>query len=192
MGIKVILPPEVEPVSLAEAKAHLRLSTDTDDAYVSALTTAARERVELYLRRSLITQTLEYTIDRFPACEIDIPRPPLQAVEWIKYFDTAGILRILPAEDYVADLSSSEIARMAPAWNCLWPATRSSFNSVVIRFTAGYGDSAGDVPQAIRHGILMEISNLYENREDIVVGQAVALIPVSERLLWPYRALTPA
>jgi len=30
---------------------------------------------------------------------------------------------------------------------------------------------------------------VYENREDIVVGQAIDMMAVSERLLWPYRAL---
>jgi hypothetical protein len=50
--------------------------------------------------------------------------------------------------------------------------------------------AAEDVPQAIRHGILIETDNLYDNREDIVVGHAVDIMAVSERLLWPYRALT--
>jgi hypothetical protein len=50
-------------------------------------------------------------------------------------------------------------------------------------------NSAEEAPQAIRHGILIEIANLYENREDIVVGQAIDMMAVSERLLWPYRAL---
>jgi uncharacterized phiE125 gp8 family phage protein len=191
MGLKAVTPPEVEPVTLAEAKAHLRLDTNTDDAYVSALITAARERVELFLRRALITQTFEYTIDGFPANEIDLPRPPLQSVGWIKYVDTAGILQTFSPENYVADVSSNEIARIALAWNQYWPITRCSINAVVIRFFAGYGDSVEDVPQAIRHGILIEIANLYENREDVVVGQAVDLMAVSERLLWPYRALSP-
>jgi uncharacterized phiE125 gp8 family phage protein len=191
MGLKVVAPPEVEPVTLAEAKVHLRLDTNTDDAYVSALIAAARERAELFLRRALITQTFEYTIDGFPVGEIDVPRPPLQSIEWIKYVDTAGTLQTVPAANYVADLSSNEIARIALAWNSFWPLTRSSINSVVIRLVAGYGDDAEDVPQAIRHGILIEIANLYENREDAVVGQAVNMMPVSERLLWPYRALTP-
>jgi uncharacterized phiE125 gp8 family phage protein len=191
MGLKVVTPPDVDPVTLAEAKAHLRLDTSADDdAYVSTLISAARERVELFLRRALITQTLEYTIDGFPAGEIDLPRPPLQSIEWIKYVDTAGILQTLPAQDYVSDVSSNEIARVALAWNRYWPITRSSINAAVIRFIEGYGDDAEDVPQAIRHGILIEIANLYENREDAVVGQAVNLMPVSERLLWPYRALS--
>jgi uncharacterized phiE125 gp8 family phage protein len=190
MGLKILSPPEVEPVSLAEAKAHLRLDTSTDDAYVSALITAARERVELFLRRALVTQTIECTLDGFPAGEIDLPRPPLQSIEWIKYVDTAGVLQTLPSGNYVSDVSSNEIARVALAWNRFWPITRSSINAVVIRFVAGYGDDAEDVPHAIRHGILIEIANLYENREDIVVGQAIDMMAVSERLLWPYRALS--
>lgn len=198
MGLKLVSPPSVEPVTLAETKAQLRLDTDVEDTYVSALITAARERVELFLRRALITQTYEYTIDRFPVNAfliyttsfLDLPRPPLQSVEWIRYINTAGSQQTLPPETYVVDASSNEMGRVALAWNQFWPITRWSINSVVIRFVAGYGDKAEDIPQAIRHGILIEISNLYENREDIVVGQTVNTVPLSERLLWPYRALT--
>ena len=78
---------------------------------------------------------------------------------------------------------------MALAWNRFWPFTRYTINAVTIRFTAGYGSAPGNVPQAIRHAILIETANLYENREDAVVGQAVNMLSVSERLLWPYRAL---
>jgi len=90
----------------------------------------------------------------------------------------------------VVDASSSEIGLVALAWNRFWPITRSSINSVVIQFAAGYGDAADDVPQVIRQGILIEVSNLYENREDVVVGQSISMLSLSERLLWPYRALT--
>lgn len=191
MGLKLVAPPEVEPITLEEAKAHLRLDGDADDAYVSALITAARERVELFLRRALTTQSFEYTLDGFPASSvIDLPRPPVQSVESIQYTDTAGNVQTLAPEDYMVDASSGEIGRVALAWNRFWPITRCSINSVVIQFTAGYGDAAEDVPQAIRQGILIEISNLYENREDAVVGQNVSMISVSERLLWPYRALS--
>jgi uncharacterized phiE125 gp8 family phage protein len=191
MGLKLITPPEVEPVTLEEAKAHLRLNDDSDDAYVSALITAARERVELFLRRALITKAFECALDSFPANQvIDLPRPPLQSVESIQYVDTAGTVQTLAPDDYVVDASSSEIGRVALAWNRFWPITRSSINSILIQFTAGYGDAAEDVPQTIRQGILIEISNLYENREDVVVGQNISMLSLSERLLWPYRALS--
>jgi uncharacterized phiE125 gp8 family phage protein len=191
VGLKLVMPPSIEPVTLAEAKAHLRLDTDADDAYVSALIVAARERVELFLRRALITQTYEYTLDGFPmSAHIDLPRPPLQSVEWIKYIDAAGFRQTLSSEAYTVDASTNEIARVALAWKCFWPIIRYSINAVVIRFVAGYGAAAEDVPQAIRHGILIEISSLYEHREDVVVGQTVNMVPLFERLLWPYRALT--
>jgi uncharacterized phiE125 gp8 family phage protein len=190
MGLKLVTPPEVEPVTLDEAKEHLRLDTDADDTYASALITAARERVELFLRRALITQAFEYTLDGFPSGFIDLPRPPLAAVESIKYLDTGGSERTLPPESYVVDTSSDEIGRIALTCTEYWPITRCSINSVVIRFVAGYGDAPEDIPQAIRQGILIEISNLYENREDIVVGQSFSMLSLSERLLWPYRALS--
>jgi hypothetical protein len=71
----------------------------------------------------LITQTFEYTLDGFPAnpsliysaSVIDLPRPPLQSVEFIQYIDTAGNVQTLASEDYVADASSSEIGRVALA-----------------------------------------------------------------------------
>lgn len=198
VGLRLVSSPAIEPVTLAEAKAQLRLDTDADDAYVSALIIVARERVELFLRRALISQVFEHTLDQFPAnghliqatSFIDLPRPPLRSVEWIKYIDTAGNQQTLQPESYVVDASSNEMGRVALAWNQFWPITRWSINSVVIRFIAGYGDRAEDVPQTIRQGILIEIANLYENREDVVIGQTVGLISLSERLLWPYRALT--
>jgi hypothetical protein len=61
--------------------------------------------------------------------------------------------------------------------------------AALFHFPAGYGDAAGDVPQAIMQGILTEVSNLYENREDVVIGQNISMLSLSERLLWPYRAL---
>jgi uncharacterized phiE125 gp8 family phage protein len=126
VGLKLVTPPEIEPVTIEEAKAHLRLEGDADDGYPSALITAARERVELFLRRALITQVFECTIDDFPAYDraIDLPRPPLQSVQWIKYLDTAGVLQTLDPGIYTVDTSSNEIGRIALAWNRFWPFTR--------------------------------------------------------------------
>ncbi len=192
MGLKLVTLPAIEPVTLAEAKAHLRLDTDADDAYVSALITAARERVEVFLRRAPITQVFECTIDDFPAYDraIDLPRPPLQSVEWIRYLDTAGVLQPLDPGIYTVDASSNEIGRIALAWNRFWPFTRYTINAITIQVTTGHGDVAEDVPQAIRQGILIEVSNLDENREDAIVGQNIPMLSLSERLLRPYRALS--
>ncbi len=197
MGLKLVTPPEVEPVTLAEAKAHLRLETTADDAFVTSLIPAARELVEIFLRRALITQTWELTLDGFPwnrylvysVSAIDIPRPPLQSVEWIKYTDTAGQVQTMRPDQYVVDASSDQMGRVALAWTEFWPLTRYTINSVAIRFKAGYGDSPEDVPPGIRLAICRQVSDLYENREDVVIGQSVSLTRLTELMLWRYRAL---
>ncbi len=58
--------PSVEPVTLAQAKAHLRITIDDDDAYISALVTAARQKCESHLDRSFITTGWRQTLDGFP------------------------------------------------------------------------------------------------------------------------------
>ena len=47
-------PPAVEPVTVAEAKAHLRVDISDDDTYIGTLITAAREWCEEYLDRSAL------------------------------------------------------------------------------------------------------------------------------------------
>ena len=68
--------PAVEPVSLAEAKAHLRVDIDTEDAYISALIVAAREYCETYLDETMLNTQYVMKLDMFPV-EIELPRPPM-------------------------------------------------------------------------------------------------------------------
>jgi hypothetical protein len=65
-GLTLITPPASEPVTLAEAKAHLRLEIGDDDALVAGLVTAARQHVEDLIAQSLVTQTWQLTLDKFP------------------------------------------------------------------------------------------------------------------------------
>ena len=47
--------PVVELVSLADAKAHCRVDTDADNALIVGYITTAREWVEDYIDRALVT-----------------------------------------------------------------------------------------------------------------------------------------
>jgi hypothetical protein len=71
---RLVTAPETEPVSVAEAKAHLRLDADDDDATVAALIQAARQHVEKTCRRGLVTQTWELVLERFPLRVLDFTR----------------------------------------------------------------------------------------------------------------------
>ena len=180
---KLIEHPAEEPVSLAEARSHLRLENGEDD-YISGLITAARRYCESFQRRAYITQTWDLYLNRFPPGCIKIPVPPFQSVTFIKYKDITGVLRTFESSEYLVD-SFSEPGLICLAYGKSWPATYPEINSVQIRFIAGYG-TAADVPQEIKQSILLKIADLYEHRGgdegiDKSINEAI------ESLLWPDR-----
>ena len=58
--------PEVEPVTLAEAKLFLRVEHDDDDDLIAALIAGSRIHIESQTRRALISQTWRLTRDVWP------------------------------------------------------------------------------------------------------------------------------
>jgi uncharacterized phiE125 gp8 family phage protein len=195
MAIRLITAPTVEPVTLAEAKAHCRVDHDDDDARISAYIAAARNDCEEWTARAFITQTWELVIDEFPTNEIMIPKPPLQSVTSIKYDDGAGVEQTLGITDYEVDAASQPgwIVPVITGWpTSLW----TGINAVRIRYVAGYDpdtnspiDYAANVPPSIKQAMLLQIGEYYDNREDIIVGTVVNKLPVGgvESLLRMYR-----
>lgn len=220
MPIKLSTPPAEEPVSLAEAKLHLRIDTTEDDALITGLIAAARVDAENACRRAFVTQKFDLFMDEFPRPDssllwtwaapndtfvppimsaprgytvrvrgstFEIPFPPLQSVDSIKYFDPDGTEQTLDPAAYMVDDASSP-GVVAPL--SAWPATQNRMNAVKVSFTAGYGDAAA-VPAGIKAWMLMRIAALYENREEVAVGARVVVLelPFVDRLLDPYRIL---
>jgi len=191
MGLMLVTPPAEEPVSLADAKAHLRVDISDDDALIATLIKAARELFENYTRRALVTQTWDLVLDAFPAeRELELPRPPLQSVTSITYKEADGSVQTFPTSEYVVDTSGMfgrVVLKSASTWPSvqLWPA-----GAVTVRFVAGYGGASG-VPQAAKHAILLMVAYWYENREAVAVQPGVIAkeLPMAyERLMWQLRA----
>ncbi len=188
MLVRVVVPPEEEPVSLEEAKAHLRVDGYHEDALIAALITAAREYAEGFQQRALVTQTLELTLDCFPISgEIELPRPPIQAVESITCTLADGSTITVDPSSYVVDAPSG---RLALAYGASWPAvTLAPVGGVKIRYRAGYGD-ATKVPAKVKQAILLIVGHWYANREDVVVATVANRLPMAaEALLWQDRLL---
>ena len=187
MAINLIDSPTEEPISLAEAKKHLRVEITDDDDYINSLIVVAREHVETITRRALITQVWELGLDNFPSEEIEIPLPPLQSVGSVKYTDTDGVVQTLSAEKYTVD-SKNEPGVIVPVYGGSWPATRNIINAVLVQFTAGYGDTGADVPESIKQAMLFLIAHFYENREAVSAGTVIREMPLAvESLLATYR-----
>ena len=179
--------PASEPVSLAEAKTHLRVDSSAEDDLINSLISAARQWAEKYTNRSFITQTWELYLDDLYEC-IELQYGAVQSVTSVKYYDTDNSLQTLSSDNYDTDLISLP-ARITRAYNVTYPNTYNRTNAVIIEFTAGYGD-ASDVPDSIKSAILLLVGHLYENRENVVWGQVKSLPQGTEFLLNPYRVFT--
>jgi uncharacterized phiE125 gp8 family phage protein len=162
--------------------------TPSDEAYLETLIEMASDYTELYLMRSLITQTWEIWLDEWPEDPYEVRYPPLISVTSIKYYDTDNTEYTMDAADYYVD-TTSEPGRIGLAYGCTWPSeTLRPINGIKITISAGYGAAATDVPQAIRHAILLLIGHMYENREMVMATGAIPKeIPMSYKaLLAPY------
>lgn len=65
MPARLVTPPSTEPITLLEAKKHLRLEHSLDDEYVTGLILVARQFIERICWRALIQQTWEITLPSF-------------------------------------------------------------------------------------------------------------------------------
>lgn len=175
MGLSLVSGPALDPISLAEAKAHCRVDADDSDGLIAGYILAARQHVETVCNRALISQTYDLFIDRgWPYYfdfdwrsnrrQIELPKAPAQSVTSISYVDSTGSTQILAANQYVVDVSTP-IGRIEPAYGVSWPEVRCQPQAITVRFVAGYGSSPGDVPEPIRQAMLLLIGHWYESRE---------------------------
>lgn len=157
----------VEPLTLAEAKAHLReTQTEThNDLYIASLITTVRQAAEDRLQRTLLTTTWQRTLDRFPACSagVELYMPRVISVVHVKYVAPDGTLTTLDPAAYELE-NTAEPGLLLPAHNTSWPATRVRPGAVQIQYTAGYGATADKIPQPIVHWIKLALTDLYGTR----------------------------
>src|ERR1041385_140985 len=175
MSLLITAPPSVEPVTVAEVKARLGLTTTADDAKITSNITAAREYAEKVTRRSLAYKSYAYYPDGFPCPgePIRVPVPPLIAVTAIKYLDSTLAQQTWDAAEYfVAAVQSPGLIVPKPGF--VYPCPVSVPGAVEIDFTAGYDYSgnaqatppipAGPVcPEHLREGIRQLAVHIYEH-----------------------------
>ena len=181
--------PGAEPISLAEAKVHLRVDADDEDALLTSLIAAARMFVERTLGIALMTQAWSYFFDFWPSAGcITLPILPVQAVSAVKVHDDAGGSVTLDAASYSVDVLS-EPARLVLK-GAVPPIAARALNAFEIAFTVGYGDEADDVPGPVRQALKLLVAHWFERREPVVLGLGGQEVPTTvAALLLPYRRM---
>ena len=178
MSLVLTSGPALEPVSLAEAKAHLRLETNDDDTLLQSLITTSRLHIEAALGLALITQSWSWMFDHWPRGErVVLPLRPVQAVTHVRVWRQDGTSQTLPADNFILD-GQGNPARLLPVAPAALVEPGQPGNGIEIGFTAGFGASASDVPATIRHALLLLITHWYEHREPVEIGASVNAVPV--------------
>jgi uncharacterized phiE125 gp8 family phage protein len=187
MALVLTSGPALEPVTVAEAKAHLRVDGTDEDTLIASLILTSRLHVEAGLGLALITQSWRLLLDRWPAeKDLELPLRPLQSIDEVRVLSADGDPTIIAAGNYLAD--SASVPPRLVRTGVIWPQPGQAANGIEIDFTAGYGDAASDVPAPIRQAVLLLIAHWYERREPIAIGSPETAVPAAiAQLLDPYR-----
>jgi len=158
------------------AKAHMRITIPDEDNLIGIYITAARQYIEKSRARALVTQTWDFAMDDFPwgALGFELPRPPLQSVASLTYYDVNNNATVWPSSNYFVD-SVNEPGRLMLAAGVGWPSSSTGLrpaNAVITRFVAGFGPAAS-VPLNYKQAMLLLIEHWHEFREPIMAQRGV-------------------
>ncbi len=191
MALVLITPPTNEPLELDEVKQQLRVDLSDDDALIAAYLQAAREQVEMYVRRTLLTTIYDLVLDAWPVTRaISLPRPPLQSVTSISYITEAGATLAVASANYMVDTASAP-GRVVLKSGASWPSeTLQVAAGIRVRFVAGWTD-ASEVPARYTQAIKLLVGDWYENRAQSVFGAPPLPLPTGvQYLLQPLRLVS--
>lgn len=166
--------PAEEPVSLAEAKAFLKVDDTAEDGLIETLIGAARLHIEGVTGRALLAQSWRVVLDDWPESRVvKLPVTPFISVTQIAAYDAAGAAHEVP----LAQFLSEPDRLLLPATVAGMPVLRER-QGIEIDYVAGYGTEPGDVPGDIRQALLVLVSYWHEHRDAVIVAGSGAVVPI--------------
>ena len=184
LGVTVTVAPTFDPLEIADAKDHMRITDADDDPYIESVIDAVVDKVQEELSIFLAAQTITYTLDAFAGPRRDalsdfwysdhplgfdrqspnvlLPFAPVNTISSIQYVDTAGTTQALSSANYQLAAVTAP-ARIRPI--NAWPVTKPDYlEAVTITLTVGYA-SAAAMPARLVHGLKLAVAHMYEHRE---------------------------
>jgi uncharacterized phiE125 gp8 family phage protein len=188
MSLSLVSPPAVEPITLARAKARLRISDDSQDDRITHLIRVARCRVERETEHALLSQTWMERRDAWDgggrllafATQFRILKPPLIGIEAITTYDADDAPSVWDPAAFFVD-SMAEPGRIALKPDSLFPVPGRKIAGIEIRFVCGYGDSAEDVPAPLIEAVAQLVEAMAEGGPDVGLPLSV------QSLIAPWR-----
>ncbi|CAB4169244.1 Phage conserved hypothetical protein [uncultured Caudovirales phage] len=182
--------PTVEPISISEAKAQIRIDdTSQDLPLLATYISAAREWAESYTERTFIHTQWQLRTDAFP-WEFRLPFPPMARSAGFTdvtltytsgVVNSVGTIVTLDSAKYRVDREQTP-GGLRPLYGSSWPGHIIDENGVNVTWWAGYGEDGTKIPKAIKPALLMLVAHLFRNREMTVEG-SLSIVPMGVRQL---------
>lgn len=165
--------PAEEPVSLAEAKAFLKVDDNAEDGLITTLIGAARLHVESVTGRALLAQSWRIVLDHWPESGVvKLPVAPLISVTAIAASDDYGA-----SHDIGLGQFRSEPDRLiVPRTVIGMPLTREQ-GGIEIDYVAGFGSEPEDVPADLRRALLGLVAHWHEHRDAVLIAGSGSVVP---------------
>ena len=168
-----------DPISLDRVKRSLGLDNVIDfDTTLQELVKSATNAVSNDLGRALVNTTYTLYLQNWPGREIQLPYPPLVAVDSVKYYgDATETLDTFASSSYTVSTAGDP----GVVWvneDKDWPSLMNRPNPIEIQFQAGYGSNADDVPAAIQAAVTMTAAYFFEQPIPVITGTIATELPL--------------
>jgi uncharacterized phiE125 gp8 family phage protein len=188
-ALRLVTPPAVTPINLADAKEQCRVSHDEEDGYLTDLVEAAVALVDArgMLGRAMINQTWAEYFPNAPG-EVRLSMTPFVSLTSVKYLDDAGVYQTATLGNFET-YRSGDYVFLRPKEGSEWPEADIRKDAYEITYLAGFGATAADVPAGLRHALKLIVGHWYQNREaaGAMVHEfplAVAALIETQRVSW--------
>jgi uncharacterized phiE125 gp8 family phage protein len=177
-ALQRIAAPATTPITLSEVKAQLRVEGPDDDVILTRIINVAVAYTDAQgaLGQAMITQTWAQWMGANPTQSIKLMLGPVQSVSAVKYYDLDGVLQTDSLSKYEV-FGTGLTTTVQPKSGEKWPVAQDRADAIKIEFVVGYGDAPANVPDTVRHAMLLLVGHWYDNREVELIGSISKTLP---------------